>query len=373
VVQRGVPYGVSSLHLPSGVSFLRQEETLFAAMLEGWSMQQTGGRNLRRSSVSSAVRVVQRFQAFVGEWPWQWDAAGFDEWMTHLVAVRRLAPSTIRTYQQTVRAFCVYICSDHYGWVQECEQRFGTHPVQVCHEWNTTAHLQDYEGQPGRRPLTREELQRLFDHADDEVEARLASHRKGALPAYRDATLLKVVYAWGLRANEAVHLNLSDFYRNAHAPEFGRFGVLQVRYGKAARGGAPKRRSVVTLRDWAVAAVEDYIDNVWPLMRAQGSDALWLSERGTRLRTRELSERFATYRDALGLDTVLSPHALRHSYVTHLIEEGYDPEFVQRQVGHAFQSTTAIYTAVSGDFANKMMRQALARALAHRHEQGGPG
>ena len=59
---------------------------------------------------------------------------------------------------------------------------------------------------------------------------------------------------------------------------------------------------------------------------------------------------------------------MRHSYVTHLIEEGADPEFVKQQVGHAYQSTTAIYTAVSGDFANKMMRQALDRMQA-----GGPG
>jgi site-specific recombinase XerD len=372
VVQRGVPYGVSSLHLASGVSFLRVEETLFAAMLEGWSMQQTGGRNLRETTVKSVVRVVQRFQTFVDEWPWQWQAAGFDEWMTDLVSVHRLAPSTLRSYQQAVRSFCVYICSEHYGWVQECEERFGTHPVQVCHEWNTTAHLQNYEGLPGRRPLTREELQRLLDHADLEVEVRLASHRKGALTAYRDATLLKVVYAWGLRANEAVHLDVGDFYRNAHAPEFGRFGMLQVRHGKASRGGAPKRRSVVTLRAWAVAAVEDYIDNVWPLMRVEGSNALWLSERGKRLRTRELSERFAQYRDALKLDSGLSPHALRHSYVTHLIEEGFDAEFVQRQVGHAYQSTTAIYTAVSGDFANKMMRRALDKALPQRPEPGEP-
>lgn len=371
-MQKGVPHGASSLYLPSGVAFLRQEDTLFEAMLEGWSMQQIGGRNLRDASVGRSVRVVQRFQKFVGEWPWQWDAGGFDEWMTDLVSARQLAVSTIRTYQQAVRGFCDYICSEHYGWAQECEQRFGTHPVQVCHEWNTTAHLQDYEGKPGRRPLTREELQRLFDHADGEVDVRLESHRKGALPAYRDATLLKVVYAWGLRANEAVNLNLSDFYRNPHAAEFGRFGILQVRHGKASRGGAPKRRSVATLRSWAVAALEDYIDNVWPLMRADDSDALWLSERGTRLRPRELSERFATYRDALGLDRVLSPHALRHSYVTHLTEEGYDPEFLKRQVGHAYQSTTAIYTAVSGDFANKMMRQALDNARAHRPEQGEP-
>jgi site-specific recombinase XerD len=354
--------------LASGVVFLDEEETVWGAMLEGWSMQQIGGRNLQKSSVDNVLGPVREFQRFTGEWPWQWSAGSFDEWMAHVVGVRHLAMSSVRKYQQAVRGFCDYLCSQHYGWAKECEDRFGTHPIQVCHEWNTVRHLQSYEGDPGRRPLTRDELQRMLDHADDQVDIRLDSGRKGALPAYRDATLLKVTYAWGLRAREAAMLDVTDFYRNAHAPEFGQYGVLQVRWGKASRGGTPKRRSVVSLFPWAVAAVEDYVENVWPLMRSKGTNALWLSERGTRLRPRELSERFKRYRDELGMDRVLSPHAMRHSYVTHLIEDGYDPEFVKQQVGHAYQSTTALYTAVSGDFANKMMRQALDRALDGRKE-----
>lgn len=367
----GVPLGSSSLHLASGVSFLDEEGTVFQAMLDGWEMQQRGGRNLKEKSVRSALARVRDFQRFAGEWPWQWTAGDFDEWMMHLVSVRRLAPSTIRTYQHPIRAFCNYVCSSHYGWVEECLRRFDTHPVQVCHEWNSVAHLQDNEGRPGRRPLTREELQMLLDRADALVEECLLTRRKGALPAYRDATLLKIIYAWGLRITEAVSLEVTDFYTNAHAPELGRYGMLQVRNGKAPAGGAPKRRSVVSLLPWAVEAVQDYVENVWPGVRTEGSNALWFSERGTRMRSRELQDRFAALRDELGLDRELSPHALRHSYVTHMVEDGLDPAFVQRQVGHAYQSTTAIYTAVSGDYANKMMRQALHRTLGMSAAMGG--
>jgi len=78
----------------------------------------------------------------------------------------------------------------------------------------------------------------------------------------------------------------------------------------------------------------------------------------------DLEERFAGYRDALGMDTDLVPHCLRHSHVTHLIEDGADPKFVQDQVGHRFASTTAIYTGVSGDFMNTMLRRHLDRGLA---------
>ena len=63
--------------------------------------------------------------------------------------------------------------------------------MAICHEWNTIAHLNDYEGNPEARPFTREELQRFLDYADDQVERAARSGRKGALAAYRDATLVQ--------------------------------------------------------------------------------------------------------------------------------------------------------------------------------------
>ena len=77
----------------------------------------------------------------------------------------------------------------------------------------------------------------------------------------------------------------------------------------------------------------------------------------------KISARFAEYRDALGLPDSVSLHSLRHSYVTHLIEDGYDPLFVQQQVGHSYASTTALYTSVSSDFRNRTLRAALDRSI----------
>ncbi|WP_433438471.1 tyrosine-type recombinase/integrase [Nonomuraea sp. CA-141351] len=75
------------------------------------------------------------------------------------------------------------------------------------------------------------------------------------------------------------------------------------------------------------------------------------------------------YRDELGMDADLVPHCLRHAYVTHLVEDGVDPKFVQDQVGHRFASTTAIYTGVSTDFMNTMMRKALDQAFDHEERE----
>ena len=72
----------------------------------------------------------------------------------------------------------------------------------------------------------------------------MGARRKGALAAYRDATLFKVIYGWGLRRTETSRLDVADWGRNPAAPEFGRYGMLHVRYGKAKRGQPPRRRNV---------------------------------------------------------------------------------------------------------------------------------
>jgi hypothetical protein len=101
-----------------------------------------------------------------------------------------------------------FVCDRRYGWAEECEQQFGRAPGVICHEWNTAAHASEYEGRPGRRPLTAAELQRFFDHADAQVDRVAGSGRKGTLAAFRDAALFKVVYAWGLRRLEVVMLDV---------------------------------------------------------------------------------------------------------------------------------------------------------------------
>jgi len=114
---------------------------------------------------------------------------------------------------------------------------------------------------------------------------------------------------------------------------------------------------------WAVDAVADYVENIRPRLGCADHPALWVTERGGRIKPAEINARFEAYRDALGLPRILTPHSLRHSYVTHLTENGVDRRFIQVQVGHECDSSTAVYTHVSDDFMNTMLRKALAPAL----------
>jgi integrase/recombinase XerC len=346
-----------------GVRPLRMDVAVFEASLEGWRCQQ-GARHLAESTKRDRSLLVRRFREESGLWPWEWQAIHVDEWLEDLGGPpRRRAVATLRGYQGALRAFLEYVTDERYPWLAICEREFGRRPVQVIDERNSIVHLSEYEGVPGRRPMTREELTLFFDHCDARVQARRALRRKGSLAAFRDATLFKVIYAWGLRRQEAARLDVSDFGRNPHRSSFGRYGTLSVRYGKASRGGAAKRRNVLTVFDWAVDVVEQYVDEALPLYGRPEHPALWLTERGGRVTSAYVTERFAEYRDELGLPRELSPHALRHSYVTHLIEDGFDELFVQMQVGHRYASTTALYTGVSSDFKNQALQRALRAQL----------
>lgn len=136
-----------------------------------------------------------------------------------------------------------------------------------------------------------------------------------------------------------------------------------MRWGKSSRGGPPKRRTVLTVpeMDWIVPVLEQWLTEVRPAFAPGRHAGLWVSERAGRLSCRSINEAFACARDGAGLPAGLDLHCLRHSYITHLVEFDYPERFVQDQVGHAYASTTAIYTGVSDDYRNRLLARALAK------------
>ena len=107
-------------------------------------------------------------------------------------------------------------------------------------------------------------------------------------------------------------LDLTDWHPNPAAAQLGRFGALHVRYGKAMRGGPPRRRTVPSVYPWAVEAAQQYQKSVRPLLSDATDPAMWPSERGSRPSARALNDRMAAYRQAIGLPKELDLHALRH-------------------------------------------------------------
>ncbi|HEU5002393.1 MAG TPA: tyrosine-type recombinase/integrase [Actinomycetota bacterium] len=370
-----VPGAAPGLLLDASASLLRPEDQVLSAMVDGWRDQQLA-RNLNRSTIEDRLSSLARFQRFTNEYPWQWRPQDVEQFTAHLRSgARPVARTTVRSYQAAIRQFLDYATDPRYQWNDVCLRLFGTHPAQICFEWNMAVHSVEQEGRPEGRSLTRVELQRLFDFADDQVAAARQAGNKAWLPLLRDAATFKVAYAWGLRRREVVMLDVQDFGTNPHASEFGDRGVVYVRWGKANKGSAPKRRSVLTVFPWSVRVVNEWLGTYRDLFdTAAQSSALWPSERSARVGIMPVGARFAEWRDAVGLPEQLGMHCLRHSYVTHLIEDGRDPLFVQQQVGHSYASTTALYTSVSSDFRTRTVRSILdgtvTRALADGAGEG---
>lgn len=335
-------------------------------MLEGWALQQRARFLDMQNTIGPRVRLVQRFAEFTNQYPWQWQSADVEAFIAHLRSQRpRFAVSTARSYQNTLRLFCDYATDARYGWPTKCLDRFGSVPAQILHEWNTISHSAEYEGDPARRPLTYDEVQQLFDAADGKVEEIRSRRRKGALAAMRDSALVKTVYAFGLRRQEARGLDLADLRRNARVPEYGRYGALFVRYGKSSKGGPPKRRTVLTVPefDWVVDVLDHYLEEIRPGFSPAKHSALWMTERRGRISLRSIDDAFSELRQLAGLPEELDLHCLRHSYVTHLLEFDYPERFVQDQVGHEYASTTSIYAGVSDEYRNRLVQRSLKSRL----------
>jgi len=170
----------------------------------------------------------------------------------------------------------------------------------------------------------------------------------------RDRALLETLYGAGLRISELVALDLDDVDLDAH--------TVRVRAGKGARD------RVVPLGRVGCEAVSSYVRLTRPELARRASDtarspALWLNARGRRLTRQGCWKILKSRARAAGLHDRVSPHTLRHSFATHLLEGGADIRVVQELLGHASLVTTQVYTLVS----ERHLHEAYAAAHPRAH------
>ena len=168
----------------------------------------------------------------------------------------------------------------------------------------------------------------------EEVEALLEAPRDTTAAGLRDRAMLHVLYATGLRVSELIGLSINSIQLDA--------GYL------VARGKGDKER-LVPLGRRAVAEVRAWLGRGRPaLLRGRASRALFVGPRGTALTRQGVWKLLRRHALAAGIKKQLSPHKLRHSFATHLVERGADLRVVQAMLGHADLATTQIYTHVDG-------------------------
>jgi integrase/recombinase XerD len=166
----------------------------------------------------------------------------------------------------------------------------------------------------------------------EEVERLLAAPDIRTPAGFRDAAMLHTMYAAGLRVSELVTLEVRDLNLDA--------GFLQ------ALGKGNKRR-LVPLGDWAVALLGKYIAEIRPNAAPPTERVVFVSNRKKGMSRQRFWQLVTRYAEMAGIRKRISPHKLRHSFATHLLEGGADLRSVQAMLGHADISTTQIYTHVT--------------------------
>ncbi|MGA2193487.1 MAG: site-specific tyrosine recombinase XerD, partial [Nitrospirota bacterium] len=165
-----------------------------------------------------------------------------------------------------------------------------------------------------------------------EVEALLAAPAGDGLEPLRDKAMLEVLYAAGLRVSELVSLKIGDV-------EF------EVGYIKAFGKGSKAR--VIPLGDDALSAIKSYIENSrQALLKGRNCAFLFVTRRGGGMTRQGFWKIIKKYARIAGIKREISPHVLRHSFATHLLEHGADLRSVQMMLGHSDIATTQIYTHV---------------------------
>jgi len=186
----------------------------------------------------------------------------------------------------------------------------------------------------------------------DQVGALLAATDGDEVQQLRDKALLELLYATGARVSEVVNLNVDDVLADVVDEE-----VVRL----TGKGG---KQRIVPVGSFARAAVNAYLVRARPLLSGRGkaTPALFLGLRGQRVSRQNAWLIIRAAAERAGLDVVVSPHTLRHSFATHLLAGGADVRVVQELLGHSSVATTQIYTLVTVDTLRDMYTTAHPRA-----------
>ena len=187
--------------------------------------------------------------------------------------------------------------------------------------------------------------------ASNQIEALMNSPPAGCPSGLRDRAILETLYGGGLRVAELVALELEQ---------------VDVEEGMALVRGKGKRERLAPLGKHAAAALIRWLAVRKPVTNARGvpCPAVFLNRLGTRLTTRSVGRMVEKRLQQAGLDPRTSPHTLRHTFATHLLERGADLRSVQELLGHASVATTQVYTHVTAE----RLREVYDRA--HRADAG---
>jgi integrase/recombinase XerD len=296
-------------------------------------------------------------------------------YLDHLSVERGLADNTMKSYRRDLRRYVAWLAERDVadldgireelvtGFLMSLREGDADHPplsaasagrtvvaVRGFHRFTVREGLIGTDPSAAVRPpaparrlpkaLPLPEIERILD----------AAGAPGTALAMRDRALLEVLYGTGARISEAVGLDLDD---------------LDPEQGTVLLRGKGGKDRIVPVGSYAQAAVQTYLVRGRGSLSAagRGVPALFLNARGGRLSRQSAWTVLARAADRAGVTAEVSPHTLRHSFATHLLDGGADVRVVQELLGHASVTTTQIYTLVTVDSLREVYVTAHPRAL----------
>jgi integrase/recombinase XerD len=299
--------------------------------------------------------------------------AQIERFLDHLAVERGVAPNTRTAYRRDLGLYLKYL------------ERIGISDISAVAEKDVSdflASLRSSEYAPGKRysdatiarvlaavrgfhryllregdvridpsePIGSMRIPRALPKAlsKDEVEGLLAAVPSEGAAALRDRAMLETLYAAGLRISELTSLDVDDI-------------DLELATVRCIGKGSKER--VVPIGRAAVEAVGAYLTQSRPgMVKARSEAALFVNQRGQRLTRQGCWKLLKRYAQRANLTRRISPHTLRHSFATHLLDHGADIRVVQELLGHASVSTTQVYTLTSQEKLRKVYDSAHPRA-----------
>lgn len=276
------------------------------------------------------------------------------EYLNHLIVERGLSNNTISSYRRDLEGFIReseisdltkvspyelerYIAAARLRGLAESSIARGVVSIRnavlfTCNEAHALNLIKDV-----KPPRVKARLPKALSIA--EVAALIAATKSTENPgAFRETAIVELLYGTGARISEIVALNITDVRKI----DDGEVSNLRL----SGKGGKDR---VVPLGSFARAALDQYLVRARPALVAKNREALFLNDRGGRLSRQTMWKIVSEAAQRAQIATEVSPHSLRHSYATHLLDGGADVRVVQELLGHASVTTTQIYTLVTID------------------------
>ena len=297
-----------------------------------------------------------------------------EDYLRHLVVERGLSDNTVQAYRRDLLRYQEYLGSRGIGSLAEVTRvdveefrrhldHIGLAPASVTrcvvavrnlHRFAVGSGQVQADVTAGMSPGTRSRrLPKALTM--DQVESLLAAPDTSTVEGLRDAALLERLYGTGARVSEVCALDVDDIRRVLDDPDLGLRLI-----------GKGDKERIVPLGSYAAKAVDAWLIRGRPAWAeiGNGEHALLLNTRGRRLSRQSAWAVIRRAGEAAGLDVEhLSPHSLRHSYATHLLDGGADVRVVQELLGHSSVTTTQIYTLVTADHLREVYRSSHPRAV----------